>query len=162
MEHRIRAAGILIEEDVVLLVKVKDFSGEYWILPGGGMEQGDTSTKACLKREFFEETGLDVEVGELLCVREFLETSKGRYNAEFFYQVTGYRGEIHIQNLKGLSDEEYIQAVEWVRVTELPGKRLYPVELQSRLLTMIEERDYSTHLGAYVQGEFETINYLDQ
>lgn len=76
--------------------------------------------------------------------------------------MTGYRGEVNIQNLKGLNDEDYIQAVEWVRVTELSGKRLYPVELQSRLLTMIKERDYSTHLGAYVQGEFETINYLDQ
>ncbi|NVJ57210.1 MAG: pyrophosphatase, partial [Vibrionaceae bacterium] len=74
----------------------------------------------------------------------------------------GYHGQIHIQNLKGLSDEDYIQAVEWVRVTELSDKRLYPVELQSRLLNMIEEQDFSTHLGAYVQGEFETINYLDQ
>lgn len=161
MEHRIRSAGILIENDAILLVRVKDFSGEYWIPPGGGMEKGDTSTKACLKREFLEETGLTVQVGYLLCVREFLETTKDRYNAEFFYHVTAYQGEIHTNNLKGLSDEDYIQKVEWVELTALDDKRIYPVDLKSRLLQLIKEKDYSTHLGAYVQGEFEDQNLLD-
>ncbi len=162
MEHRIRSAGILIDNDAILMVRVKDFSGEYWIPPGGGMEQGDTSTKACLKREFLEETGLNVIIGDLLCVREFLETTKGRYNAEFFYHVTAYHGEKHTDNLKGLSDEHYIQEVEWVELAELGDKRIYPVELKSRLLQLANDKNYSTHLGAYVQGEFEDHNLLDK
>lgn len=88
MEHRIRAAGILLSGSKILMLNVRDFSGEYWILPGGGFETGDRSIKQSLEREFEEETGLVVNVGELVCVREFLETNMNRYNAEFFYHIT--------------------------------------------------------------------------
>ena len=37
MEHRIRAAGILVDQGAVLLLRVNDFTGEYWIPPGGEM-----------------------------------------------------------------------------------------------------------------------------
>ena len=92
MQHRIRSAGILLKNDCILLIKVRDFSGEYWIPPGGGLEREDVSTKSCLVREFKEETDLDVEVGELICVREFLETHKQRYNVELFYLITAFEG----------------------------------------------------------------------
>jgi ADP-ribose pyrophosphatase YjhB (NUDIX family) len=71
MEHRIRAAGILIEDDKILLVRVKDHTGVYWIPPGRGMENEDATTKDALRREFREETNLRVKVGDLICVREF-------------------------------------------------------------------------------------------
>jgi ADP-ribose pyrophosphatase YjhB (NUDIX family) len=38
---------------------------EYWILPGGGREEGETEEE-CVKREMKEETNLDVIVGPLL------------------------------------------------------------------------------------------------
>ena len=60
MEHRIRAAGILLSGSKILMLNVRDFSGEYWILPGGGFETGDRSTKQSLEREFEEETGLSL------------------------------------------------------------------------------------------------------
>tara|TARA_Y100001956_G_scaffold62168_1_gene62145 strand:- start:510 stop:992 length:483 start_codon:yes stop_codon:yes gene_type:complete len=160
MEHRIRSAGILIEDDSVLLVKVRDFTGEYWIPPGGGMEPEDRSSKACLVREFKEEAGIDVTVGELICVREFLETHTKRYHAEFFYHITGYRGTPNIDNLTGLNDEEYIQAVEWVPIAELDERRLYPKELGGELIAMIKAQRFSVHLGSYVQGKQENVNQL--
>lgn len=160
MEHRIRAAGILIEDDAILLVRVKDFTGEYWIPPGGGMEPEDRSSKACLIREFREEAGLEVEVGELICVREFLETHTKRYHAEFFYYIESYQGIPHTENLPGLNDEEYIQAVEWVPISDLAARRLYPKELRDKLLTLLSEQNYSTHLGSYVQGDQEDVDQL--
>lgn len=83
-QHRIRAAGIIIKGNALLLLRVKDSSGEYWIPPGGGLEEEDGHTKACLKRECYEEAGIDVTVGKLVCVREFLETTRNIYHAEFF------------------------------------------------------------------------------
>lgn len=160
MEHRIRAAGILIEDDAILLVRVKDFTGEYWIPPGGGMEPEDRSSKACLIREFREEAGLEVEVGELICVREFLETHTKRYHAEFFYRIESYQGVPHTENLTGLNDEEYIQAVEWVPISDLAARRLYPKELRDKLLSLLSEQNYSTHLGSYVQGDQEDVDQL--
>ncbi|RTZ14123.1 NUDIX domain-containing protein [Vibrio aquaticus] len=160
MEHRIRSAGILIKDGAMLLLRVKDFSGEYWIPPGGGLEECDRSTKACVAREFKEEAGLQVEVGELLCVREFLETQTNRYHAEFFYLIEHFLGTPHLDNLKGLNDESYIQQVEWVPIPELAEKRLYPEELKNKLIDLIESQRFSTHLGSYIQGEREDINHL--
>ncbi|WP_394127733.1 NUDIX domain-containing protein [Vibrio hepatarius] len=160
MEHRIRAAGILIRDGAMLLLRVKDFSGEYWVPPGGGMEPGDQSSRACVVREFKEEAGIDVQAGELICVREFLETHTERYHAEFFYLINSFLGTPHLENLKGLNDEGYIQAVEWVPIPQLADKRIYPTELKNKLIDLIETRHFSTHLGSYVQGQFEHINHL--
>ncbi|USD31660.1 MULTISPECIES: NUDIX domain-containing protein [Vibrio] len=160
MEHRIRAAGILIDNDAILLLKVKDFSGEYWIPPGGGMEEGDRSSKDCVVREFKEEAGLDIEVGELICVREFFETHRNRYHSEFFYRVSHYDGEPHIENLLGLNDEDYIQSVAWVALGDVSGKRIYPKELKDKVLELIDTECFSTHLGSYTQGDKEDLNRL--
>lgn len=159
MEHRIRSAGILIQDQSILLVKVRDFSGEYWIPPGGGFEIEDVSTKGCLRREFVEEAGLEVEVGELICVREFLETTAGRYNAEFFYHITSFSGTPHIDNLQGLNDEELIQSVEWVSLEALPDLRTYPADLSS-VVELVEQGQFATHLGSYIQGNNESLNHL--
>ncbi|WP_428772111.1 NUDIX domain-containing protein [Vibrio sp.] len=159
MQHRIRAAGLLVEGDHILMVKVKDFSGEYWIPPGGGLEPDDKSSKACLKREFWEETGLDVDIGRLLAVREFLETSAERYNAEFFYHVTGYRGTPHTNNLQGLNDQQFIQTVEWVSLAQLAGRRTYPANIV-QLVERLAQGDYSHHLGSYVQGDNDDVDVL--
>ena len=111
-------------------------------------------------REFKEEAGLEIEVGDLVCVREFLETQKNRYHCELFYHVKSYRGEPHLNNLVGLNDEEYIQKVAWVPLSELAEKRIYPKELKHKLLDLINNQEFSNHLGSYIQGEKEEVNYL--
>ena len=160
MEHRIRAAGILLSGSKILMLNVRDFSGEYWILPGGGFETGDRSTKQSLEREFEEETGLVVNVGELVCVREFLETNMNRYNAEFFYHITSYTGNLSLSNLKGLNDEEYIQSVQWVEISSLKDKRVYPHDLGTTVIDVIKSKRFATHLGSFVQGSVDSENYL--
>lgn len=70
---RTRVCGICIKENALLLVRHKNIgiSGFLWAPPGGGMEY-EESARECLKREFLEETGLEVEVKNLLFVYEFL------------------------------------------------------------------------------------------
>jgi mutator protein MutT len=60
--------AIIIERDRVLLVKRghPPLAGE-WSIPGGVLEVGETLRQAVV-REAMEETGLTVEVGELLGV----------------------------------------------------------------------------------------------
>jgi 8-oxo-dGTP pyrophosphatase MutT (NUDIX family) len=49
--------------------------GDYFTkLPGGGLEFGE-GTRDCLKREFMEETGLDVEIGEHIYTTDFFQIS---------------------------------------------------------------------------------------
>ncbi|MFH0266540.1 NUDIX domain-containing protein [Vibrio rumoiensis] len=158
-KHRIRAAGIIVQNEHVLLLKVKDFSGEYWIPPGGGLEACDLHTKDCVKRECLEEVGLEVQVGELLCVREFLETTKNRYNAEFFYHIWQFKGQPHTDNLAGLNDEEFIQLVDWVPVANLQDMRTFPTDLAA-VVELVTHKVGSVHLGSYIQGKNETQNQL--
>ncbi|MGV3003185.1 NUDIX domain-containing protein [Vibrio sp. E150_018] len=158
-KHRIRAAGIIIKDEHVLLIKVKDFTGEYWIPPGGGLEACDMHTKDCVKRECLEEVGLEVQVGELLCVREFLETTANRYNAELFYHIEQFEGQPHTDNLAGLNDEAFIQSVDWVSVKDLATIRTFPTDLIS-VVELVSEKVVSIHLGSYIQGKHETQNQL--
>lgn len=60
------AGGILTNDrDEILLQKRSDFN--LWGLPGGALEFGEDAVAAC-KREFMEETGINIEVDKLLGV----------------------------------------------------------------------------------------------
>jgi ADP-ribose pyrophosphatase YjhB (NUDIX family) len=51
---RIRVAGLVVEENKILLIAHKKGNEIYWLLPGGGVEYQESLDEA-LKREFFEE-----------------------------------------------------------------------------------------------------------
>ena len=59
--------GSVILNDQILLIKHHHYSDgrEYWLLPGGGREEGETEEE-CVKREIKEETNLDVLVEKLI------------------------------------------------------------------------------------------------
>ena len=63
----VRYQGAVIRDDELLLIKHHEHSTGhfYWVLPGGGIEPGE-SEEACVIRELFEETGLVVEVERFL------------------------------------------------------------------------------------------------
>ena len=67
MERLIRYQGAIIQDDQLLLIKHHELASgrEYWILPGGGREPGE-SEEDCVIREMMEETGLTVAVERLL------------------------------------------------------------------------------------------------
>lgn len=71
----IRVYGILHDEQKRVLVSDEFIRGEYITkFPGGGLELGE-GTRDCLKREFKEETGLDITVGEHLYTTDFFQQS---------------------------------------------------------------------------------------
>lgn len=71
----VRVYGILFDEQQRLLVSDEFIRGNYFTkLPGGGLEIGE-GTRECLKREFMEETGLDVTVGDHLYTTDFFQIS---------------------------------------------------------------------------------------
>ncbi len=71
----VRVYGLLLDANKRLLVSDEFIRGEYFTkLPGGGLEFGE-GTRDCLKREFMEETGLNVEVGAHVYTTDFFQIS---------------------------------------------------------------------------------------
>ncbi|MFS0728632.1 NUDIX domain-containing protein [Curtobacterium sp. 1P10AnD] len=64
---RLRAAAVAVRDGRVLVVLRERDGRRYAVLPGGGVEPGETPQQACL-RELREETGLDGELVALLPV----------------------------------------------------------------------------------------------
>jgi len=61
MEPRLRVSALLHWQDRVLLIRQEKPGKEYWLLPGGGVEAGETVMEA-LVRELREEVGLPDEL----------------------------------------------------------------------------------------------------
>ncbi len=64
-QFRVAVSALLFDERRVLLAHRRDI--DWWNLPGGGMELGETIEEA-VRREVLEETGLEVEVERLVGV----------------------------------------------------------------------------------------------
>ncbi len=87
----VRPTGILIENEKMLIVKQKVNDNRGWSLPGGKLERGETIEQALI-RELNEETGLTVEVTELLYVCDKTDTDPPVIHVTFLVKRTG--GEI--------------------------------------------------------------------
>jgi 8-oxo-dGTP diphosphatase len=79
MSHiTVRVYGILIDPTHGLLVSDEFIRGNYFTkLPGGGLEFGE-GTRDCLVREFIEETGLEVTIGDHIYTTDFYQPSAFR------------------------------------------------------------------------------------
>ena len=66
---RVRVAGFLNVNSTILMVKHFKDEKAYWLLPGGGVNLGE-SAETALKRELKEELNLDCSVNDLLFVVE--------------------------------------------------------------------------------------------
>lgn len=81
---RIGVNALIFEDDRVLLALRKDI--DWWNLPGGGMEPGETVEEA-LYREVREETSLDVAIDRLVGV--YSKPQKQEVVLTFLCHVTG-------------------------------------------------------------------------
>ncbi|WP_447642630.1 MULTISPECIES: NUDIX hydrolase [Chitinophagaceae] len=79
----IRVYGFMIDKEKGLLVSDEYIRGKYFTkLPGGGLELGE-GTIDCLQREFLEETGVNITVGEHIYTTNYFQLSAFRDNQQF-------------------------------------------------------------------------------
>jgi 8-oxo-dGTP diphosphatase len=69
---RLGSAVVVISQDRVLLGRrAKDPNRGKWVLPGGGVRPFESIADAG-RREILEETGLEIEVDDIIAVREII------------------------------------------------------------------------------------------
>ena len=87
---RVRVAAIVIRDGEILLVRHLKYGKTYWLLPGGGVDYGETIEEA-LVRELKEETNLDVVVDRPVLMNDSVPPDRHRHvlNIYFTARITG-------------------------------------------------------------------------
>ena len=125
---------MIAEADRILVVKRENDPGKgLWSIPGGLLEVGETVQDG-VKREIREETGLDVEVVELLDVIDNI-TRDVAGRVCFHYVLIDFlcrviRGE--------LTPDTDVKEARWVRLDDLDG--IPSTRTLRRLLKKMEEK----------------------
>jgi ADP-ribose pyrophosphatase YjhB (NUDIX family) len=113
----VRVYGALICDGHILLSHevIRDFA--FTKLPGGGLEFGEGTADA-LKREFFEETGLEVEITDHLYTTDFFQVSA--FNSD--HQIISIYYSVRAKTLNQICDIKALeenQRFEWKQLAEL-------------------------------------------
>lgn len=122
---RLRVCGIYCENDRLLMVRHRGIgpTDTFWCPPGGGAQFGETAPDALI-REFTEETGLLVEIGDLLFVNEFMQPPL--HAMELFFAVQAVGGELRQGADPEMEPDQ--QIIEEVRLMTFDEIKAYPPE----------------------------------
>jgi ADP-ribose pyrophosphatase YjhB (NUDIX family) len=141
-EFLIRACGILVHEQSVLAQEAgDDRGGKVYALPGGHLEFGE-SLAACMSREFYEESGLNVEAEKLVYVHENFYAVKGITTHEIgFYFLVDLNSEFPAADPGGYipSRESHIR-MRLLPIRGLPAVELMPPFLRDELPRDVRDR----------------------
>ena len=116
---RVRVCGICVQNNALLLVCHRGLMNgrDFWAPPGGGLIFGE-SIRAGLKREFTEETGLEIKPGRFLFLNEFLQPPL--HALELFFEVEQTGGTLTIGTDPDLpTDAQLITDVKFLTLPEL-------------------------------------------
>ena len=95
LSPRIRVAAIIPDEDGIILVRHQKGDQAYDLLPGGGVEAGET-LEAALKREVLEETGLTCQVLDPLFINDSIAPDGTRHVVQITFLVRPTGGELRV------------------------------------------------------------------
>lgn len=134
MKKRVRA--VIVQEKSILLIRRIKADKEYWVFPGGGVEDSDVSPETALERECKEELGVDVIVGELLT--EEILRSPTVDQSESFFICKILSGVVGTGDGPEFSRDPKLSGTyrpEWVPLVALQSMNVMPVEARDKVIS---------------------------
>ncbi|QFG00008.1 NUDIX domain-containing protein [Psychrobacillus glaciei] len=147
MGIRNSAKAVIVKDGKLLTIKLHENGGTYYILPGGGQKHGENLHQAL---ECREELGAEVEIGELIFVREYIGEN---------HELAAYHSHAHqtefmfLCNVNqdtfndGDSPDKGQIGTEWLPITELLDYKLYPQALRTHLISFFVSGKATSFVG---------------
>ena len=126
-----------VRDDEGRLLMIHKIDNDYWALPGGGMDLGESIADAAI-REVAEETGLRVEITDLVGIytnpAHVMAYDDGEVRQEFSvcFHARPQGGELH-------EDGTETKAAKWVAVSELDELPIHP-SMRTRINDALADR----------------------
>ncbi len=137
---RVRVAALIQnEKGEILLIRQKKKKKDYWLLPGGGIEFGETAEQA-LERELKEELNIELSNQTFLLLNENIDPRGQKHLIQLIFL-----GEIKEGMIPQIPEKEQaIQEFRYFPISEIAELEIRP-DIKSYLLTEKEWRP-STYL----------------
>ena len=130
--QRLGAYAVVVHDGRILLTRISPsgYPVGVWTLPGGGVDHGESPHDA-VRRELYEETGLEALTARLVDVHDVHVVEQGRddgyedyHGVHLLYAVSVDTAvEPHVVDVGGTTDQ-----VTWIRLgDELAGLELLPM-----------------------------------
>ncbi|MBN2420845.1 NUDIX domain-containing protein [Candidatus Woesearchaeota archaeon] len=125
-----RAAAIVLNDNKILLIHRFFKNREYYVFPGGGVEEGETTEEATI-REMKEETSLDVKLDKKLW--EIHNEFDGRTCT--YYLITEFEGESALSGPEAeINSKENSFKLEWHKLDKIHKLNLVPEEVKKKVI----------------------------
>ena len=126
----VRCVGIVIKDNKILIMKRNSYGKKYFVLPGGHLEENETTEQAVI-REIKEETSLNVSINRLLYHHDIVDDSD-----HYFYKCEYIDGEIKLNGpelKKHLQGEDLYEPM-WYPICDIKKIKLYPLEIRDLII----------------------------
>lgn len=126
-----RVTAVIIKNDLVLLIHRFRDGIEFFNLPGGGVEKGE-SKKDALLREVKEETNLDVKINKELW--KYYNDFDQR--THYFFLITDFSGNLQLGGPEAERENSFSNRyiLEWHKLNEISKLPLKPDFAKNKII----------------------------